>query len=110
MRGWLIAVCLALSGCASAGPTQDTQQGIQDVISCLKLSAQKLDDLRSDATSVAYGLTGACSSEINRSIEAGGQGMTFEVYQSFRARTNAFWLKTATEIVLSARAARGNSR
>jgi hypothetical protein len=80
------------------------------VVLCLKLAAQRLDDQRSDATSVADRIVGSCNSEINRSIAAGAQGMTFEQYETFRERTNAFWLKMATEAVLSERAAQGNSR
>lgn len=106
----IVAAGLIVNSLAFAEPNLQTRQSIRDVVLCLKLAAQRLDDQRSDATSVADRIVGSCNSEINRSIAAGAQGMTFEQYETFRERTNAFWLKMATEAVLSERAAQGNSR
>jgi hypothetical protein len=113
MRGWVIPTCLILGGCTSPTPSPglsaETQQSTRDVVECLRQAAVRLDDFRSDATSVAYGIVGACTPEINRSIEAGAQGLTFDGSQTFRSRTNAFYLKAATEVVLSERASRSGS-
>jgi hypothetical protein len=103
MRRALLIV-LALGGCAAS--KEELENSAKGTISCLIQAAKNLDDQKSDAIAVAYGLLGACDSEIRQAEATAAQGTNFEGYQTVKRRMNEFFLKAATEIVLKERSQR----
>lgn len=85
---------------------QETDGAAQATIGCLKRAAHDLDDQISDPTSVAYGMVGACDSEIRNSIDATSQGLSLDGRRAVKSRLDAFFLKSATTVILQERSAR----
>lgn len=106
MRSLTLLALLALSSCAvSRASGQQINDAAVSVIGCLQTAAKHYDDPKSDAATVGYGITGICSSEINRAIEIASQGFNYENRQAIKQRLTAYSQKTATAIVLEERAA-----
>jgi hypothetical protein len=97
---------LSVSGCALPASNQELGNAAQSATSCLIHAAQNLDDQKSDAIAVAYGLLGACDSEIRQAEAITAQGLGFEGHQTVKRRLNEYFLKAATEIVLKERSLR----
>jgi len=100
---------LSLSGCALPASEKELSNAAQATLSCLIHAAENLDDQKSDATAVAYGILGACDSEIRQSEAITAQGLNFEGHQTVRRRLNEYFLKTATEVVLKERSLHAQS-
>lgn len=100
-----IVLCgVGQGSCATPLATsEDTEGPMRTEIACLTTAAKALDDLTSDAVTIAYGVMGRCDREIRQSIAAGSKGLTFEGQQTFRTRMNQEILKSTTAIVLELR-------
>ena len=113
MRLWALtasaALLLSLCGCALPASEKEVSNAAQATLSCLIHAAENLDDQKSDATAVAYGILGACDSEIRQSEAITAQGLNFEGHQTVRKRLNEYFLKTATEVVLKERSLHAQS-
>ena len=70
----------------------------------MRQKAPILDDHTSSATSVGYGLTGACGTEIATAIDVATNGIPLASYARAKAQMQETMLKSATEIVLEERA------
>lgn len=102
MRKFLVAsVIIGLCGCASDAQKDEAMRA---TIRCMKSMAQQLDDGKSDAETIGYAIRGACSAEIQRSIDTFEAGLT-NIYsdQLLEAKIRQQELETATEVVLMER-------
>lgn len=98
---------LSLSGCAHHAAKQEIGNAAQTVFQCLIREAKTLDDHKSEAITVAYGVLGACDREIRQAETAAAQDVTFEeVRQTLKRRLNEYFLRETTAIVLKERSLR----
>src|SRR3974390_2965151 len=102
----VLSAFLSMGARATAASDEELHKSMKATIFCLGRAASKLDDHISDATAVAYGATAACGPEIRQTIAVTARGMTFQQYQTVRARLSEHFLKTATELVLMERSSR----
>jgi hypothetical protein len=100
-----------LSGCASTPPPatdQERSAALTPLISCLIASARKLDDNRSDASTIALALRSPCAAEFARSRDVFGRSLNPAARRMFDREEDASFLQLATTVVLGERAKRQN--
>ena len=77
-----ILVTMSLAECAERASEQESDRVIRASISCMASAAEELDDHKSDAVSVAYGILGRCSRELMDEYATAGKGFNFDNQQS----------------------------
>jgi len=103
------APCLALAvlGCATKPPEatdQERTEVLQAVIACLHAAAIKLDDERSEASTIALGLRPSCAAAFARSRDVYAQSMNPSAAQLFHRTDDQAFIQLATAAVLEERA------
>jgi hypothetical protein len=96
----------AIGGCTASHEAIDNSLSI--AADCMRQKAAELDDHISSATSIAYGLTAACGTEIHNTTDLVTNGLMLETVPRVTAQVNETMLKVATAIVLQER--NGTSR
>jgi hypothetical protein len=107
----IAAPCLALAvvGCATRPPEATDQvrtEELQAVVNCLNAAAIKLDDGRSEASTVGLGLRPSCAAEFARSRNVYAQSMNPSAAQLFHRMDDQAFMQIATAAVLDERAKR----
>jgi hypothetical protein len=109
----IIAACtlaLALADCVATPPPQATDQERSEVLMtlevCLHAAAKKLDDGRSEASTVALGLRPSCAGEFARSRDIYARSLNPAAAQIFHRSDDQAFMQTATAVVLDERAKR----
>lgn len=108
----IIAACtvlLILVGCATRPPEASQQQqneGLEALVACLHAAARKLDDGRSEASTIALGLRPSCAGEFARSRDVAASSLNPAAAQIFHRSDDASFMQIATAIVLDERAKR----
>ncbi|SRR5258707_8329275 len=105
------APCFALAvvGCATRPPEatdQERTEALQSVTACLHAAAIKLDDGRSEASTIALGLRPSCAAEFARSRDVYAQSMNPSAAQLFHRTDDQAFMQLATAAVLDERAKR----
>jgi hypothetical protein len=73
-------------------------------MSCLFANARKIDDGRSDASTIALALRPSCAAEYARSRDVYGRELNPEARRMFDREEDAQFLQLATKVVLVERA------
>jgi hypothetical protein len=101
------ALALTIGGCAS-NPPPATDQERSDVVAeldaCLHAAARKLDDGRSEASTVALGLRPLCAAEFVRSRDVFGRHLNPAARRMYDQKEEAAFVQIATAVVLEERA------
>jgi hypothetical protein len=92
---------VVLGGCASS--PAEKAAATDRYIACLFGAADRLDDRKSDALTVAVGILPLCEQSWNAMNETEGQGMPLEAYYSFKNKMMVRRLETATAVVMQNR-------
>lgn len=103
------AVFLAIAGCATPSSAQDLEAAKRDAgrayIACLHTAALRLDDGRSEASSIGIGVAGACTGERHAYAMVAGRGV-YQLERGMQERLDNEAQDRATAIVLAERARR----
>jgi hypothetical protein len=109
-RVFLMGIIAAyLSGCATKPPEvtdQERNDAMNALISCLHAAAKKLDDNRSEASTVALGLRSLCAAEFAPSREVYGRHLNPAARQMYDRKEQEAFIQIATTAVLDERAKR----
>jgi hypothetical protein len=102
-------LALTLAGCA-ANPPQATDQERNEALTalnaCLHAAARKLDDGRSEASTIALGLRPLCAAEYVRSRDVYGRHLNPAARRMYDQKEQAVFIQIATAVVLEERARR----
>lgn len=107
-RAIAVSVCLLLCACVSGGPPPATSQEGEAAqtkwLDCMIQAAIRLDDHRSDASTVAMAVASACAKEYVASAETYTRGMTLGAAAIFNSKAESRQMQWATTAVLKERA------
>lgn len=96
---------LTVIGCASPEASrQEKDAALNSLNVCIYNNIHKLDDGRSDATSIALGLKGLCGAQFAHSRDVFAESLNPEAARMFHADDDAAFLQFATTAVLEERA------
>jgi hypothetical protein len=99
-----------LSGCVSSTPPPATDQERSDAtdafLSCLIVADRKLDDNRSDASTIALGLKSFCAAAFARARDVDGRSLNPQAQQMYHQLDEEAFIHIATTVVLGERAKR----
>jgi hypothetical protein len=106
-----LALTLAgcLSGCASSPPPvteQERSDATDAYMACLVAADRKLDDNRSDASTIALALRPFCAAQFARSYDLFGRNLSPVAREMYDEQADATFLRVATAVVLGERAKR----
>jgi hypothetical protein len=102
-------LALTLAGCASNPPQatdQERNEAMTALDACLHAAARKLDDGRSEASTIALGLRPSCAAEFVRSRDVYGRQLNPAARQMYDDKEQAAFIQIATAAVLEERARR----
>jgi hypothetical protein len=108
----IIAACilaLTLGGCATKPPAatnQERDDAMAALDSCLHAAARKLDDGRSEASTIALGLRPSCAGEFARSRDVYGSQLNPAASQIYHRTDDQAFIQVATAAVLDERGKR----
>jgi hypothetical protein len=106
----VIAAALSLAGCAAAKPPAATEderkEALQALNVCLSAAARKLDDGKSDASTIALALRPSCAAEFARSRDVFGRELNPAAARMYHRTDDDAFVQVATSIVLHERAKR----
>jgi hypothetical protein len=105
----IIAICLF--GCTNASSvveasSQEKTDTFDALFACLHSAAKKLDDGRSDATSIAFGMRPICEGEFRRTRDIEGRKLNPMARRLYDQKDSEAFLSIATTVVLDERAKR----
>jgi hypothetical protein len=106
MVAMAIVVIAFLSACALPASQEDIGYSAEVSTSCMIKAAHDLDDQKSDAVAVAYGVLGACNRQLSQAVATVGQGFSYDNQQRVKRKLDESNLRTATAIVLKERSLR----
>jgi hypothetical protein len=111
-RTWLLGILIGcMSGCATNAPapevTDDERNEAREGLhSCLRAAARKLDDNRSDASTIALGMRPLCTAEYVRDRDLYSRRMSPEGRLIYNRKVEEAFLQIATSVVLEERTKR----
>jgi hypothetical protein len=73
---------------------------------CLRAAARKLDDGRSEASTIALGLRPSCAGEFARSRDVFGRNLNPTAREIYDQKDQAAFIQVATSVVLEERTSR----
>lgn len=107
MKPLILVLAVLCSACLPAPPRPASEESINaaqlDYIRCMDAAAKALDDHRSDASTIAMGVSAMCRPEFNRSVDLVGQQFAPEPKLMFKRKAESHHLELATSIVLKRR-------
>ena len=108
----IIAACtlaLLLAGCTTSPPKasdQERNEVMPALNACLDAAARKLDDGKSEASTIALGLRPSCTAEFARSREVYARSLNPMASQMYHRMDEEAFMQVATAAVLNERAKR----
>jgi hypothetical protein len=107
----LVGAGLLLAACATAAAVdpateQERDQALRSEIICLKENALRMDDGRSDATTIAIALRSACAKEFHASQEVLGRQLSSAARRVFLQKSEDSFIQLSIRTVLDIRAQR----
>jgi hypothetical protein len=96
-------LCLIFSSCVTAPSEEQKTAALEIYMNCLRTAANRLDDDRSDAATVAIAIRGACEGASMRAKQTYCQGMTLDACDRFQRNVSGPMFETATTIVMQER-------
>ena len=108
----IIAACalvLMLAGCVARPPQatdQERTEALTALEACLHAAARKLDDGRSEASTIALGLRPSCAAEFARSRDVFARHLSPAASQMYHRTDDEAFIQVATAAVLGERARR----
>ncbi len=110
LRAFLICwLASGVFGCATKPPeatAQETDQVFNALFACLHAAAKKLDDNRSDATSIAMAMKPLCAGEFSQSRDIEGRRLNPTARVLYDRKELEAFLSIATTVVLDERSKR----
>ena len=105
---------LALAACGSATPppasTAEMDAVTTALSNCLGQAAERLDDGKSDAATIALAMQPMCATQFSQFEEANGRTLNPAAYNLYLAKVRPHRLEVATGIVLRVRAVRAGGK
>ena len=100
-----------LAGCETKPPappatSEDREQALSALNACLQAAARKLDDGRSEASTVALALRPSCAAEFARSRDLYARSLSSQASQMYHKMDDQTFKRAATNAVLEERAQR----
>ena len=96
----ITAVATAFLGaCALPASNEEIGHSAEASTLCMIKAAHDLDDQKSDAVAIAYGILGACNSVLSQAAATVGQGFSYDNQQRVKRKLDESNLRTATAIV-----------
>lgn len=105
---FLFAILILLPGAAMTQPAEPN--AMRPWVDCLFNAAQRLDDGKSDAHSIASGVVFACRSEFQSSIIASTQKLPAENRAKVQQQVSEHQVEAATRMVLELRSVARNKK
>jgi len=93
--GFITSTCCLLLGCASQDGTLTMEQEVMreramnNYVDCTNSGAERLDDGKSDALTIAKGIASMCHSEYQQSLAASSAGLNNRARHYFYKKMNS---------------------